>query len=147
MNTFLCTCPIGFYGRFCEDLVCGDGLVAGEEHCDDGNREGGDGCDGQCRSEAGWVCPQPGVPCKRKLSHQSCLACLSGLGGENIPIVTTITTNSTSDDCLERICTHVGTTGAFVSGVYAMVQTLAAKFIPVTFSVTDGSVKFIVCFD
>lgn len=30
---------------------CGDGFAFGEEQCDDGNREPGDGCDGKCRFE------------------------------------------------------------------------------------------------
>lgn len=28
-----------------------DGLVRGEEECDDGNQETGDGCDDQCETE------------------------------------------------------------------------------------------------
>lgn len=31
--------------------VCGDGMQTGEEECDDGNLEAGDGCDAQCREE------------------------------------------------------------------------------------------------
>ncbi len=32
-------------------LVCGDGIVAGPEECDDGNLLPGDGCDAECRLE------------------------------------------------------------------------------------------------
>jgi len=41
---------------------CGDGEVAdGFEACDDRNTDPGDGCDGQCKIEAGWDCGnQPG---------------------------------------------------------------------------------------
>ena len=35
--------------------ICGDGVVVGREDCDDGNREGGDGCDHECRAEEPWV--------------------------------------------------------------------------------------------
>ena len=31
--------------------VCGDGMQTGQEECDDGNLEAGDGCDAQCREE------------------------------------------------------------------------------------------------
>lgn len=32
--------------------ICGDGLKVGAEQCDDGNVKNGDGCSGQCRTEA-----------------------------------------------------------------------------------------------
>ena len=36
---------------------CGDGLLAvGEEECDDGNTDDGDGCDAMCQVESGWDC-------------------------------------------------------------------------------------------
>lgn len=35
-----------------EAVVCGDGIVAGDEDCDDGNTVDGDCCDGDCRFEA-----------------------------------------------------------------------------------------------
>lgn len=35
---------------------CGDGVVAQTEICDDGNAVAGDGCDSECKSEAGFVC-------------------------------------------------------------------------------------------
>jgi alpha-tubulin suppressor-like RCC1 family protein len=34
--------------------VCGDGLVEGGEHCEDGNSVNGDGCDNDCRCSAGY---------------------------------------------------------------------------------------------
>ena len=37
--------------------VCGDGVVAHPEGCDDGNDESGDGCSGECLAEHGFVCP------------------------------------------------------------------------------------------
>lgn len=36
--------------------VCGDGILEGQEECDDGNTSPGDGCDGNCRSEGGPGC-------------------------------------------------------------------------------------------
>ncbi|MFO0602026.1 MAG: DUF4215 domain-containing protein [Polyangiales bacterium] len=37
-------------------LVCGGGLVAGTERCDDGNTTAGDGCSASCEVERGYVC-------------------------------------------------------------------------------------------
>jgi cysteine-rich repeat protein len=37
------------------ETICGDGVVAGSEPCDDGNAASGDGCEA-CVIEAGWVC-------------------------------------------------------------------------------------------
>lgn len=38
-------------GGQCVDNTCGDGFVAGDEVCDDGNRAVGDGCDSSCQLE------------------------------------------------------------------------------------------------
>lgn len=35
----------------CTPVVCGDGIVAGDEVCDDGNTISGDGCSADCRSD------------------------------------------------------------------------------------------------
>jgi fibro-slime domain-containing protein len=43
--------------------VCGDGVVQGTEQCDDGNSTPGDGCDGLCHIEPGYMCPTAGQPC------------------------------------------------------------------------------------
>jgi cysteine-rich repeat protein len=44
--------------------VCGDGVVAGAEECDDGNLVDGDCCDSTCHAEPiGTVCGNPGDPC------------------------------------------------------------------------------------
>ena len=37
---------------------CGNGVLETGEGCDDGNRRGGDGCDGACEVECGWRCVQ-----------------------------------------------------------------------------------------
>lgn len=45
---------------------CGDkkvDAVLGED-CDDGNRVGGDGCSGICKTEPNWECPNPGEACR-----------------------------------------------------------------------------------
>ena len=36
--------------------VCGDGVVASDEECDDGDLIDGDGCSGICEEETGWTC-------------------------------------------------------------------------------------------
>ncbi|MEB2310277.1 MAG: DUF4215 domain-containing protein [Sorangiineae bacterium] len=43
--------------------VCGDGVLAPTEACDDGNPIPGDGCSGTCTIEPGYSCPEPGQPC------------------------------------------------------------------------------------
>ena len=44
---------------------CGDGVLetANGEACDDGNTNGGDGCNKLCQLEAGFLCKDPGKPC------------------------------------------------------------------------------------
>jgi len=46
---YTCTCDSGFAGdaQGCE-TVCGDGLVKGDEACDDSNTAAGDGCRADC---------------------------------------------------------------------------------------------------
>ena len=43
--------------------TCGNGILEGEEVCDDGNAVSGDGCTKSCKIEAGWICSEPGEPC------------------------------------------------------------------------------------
>jgi cysteine-rich repeat protein len=54
--------------------ICGDGLIVGDEACDDGGLVDGDGCSARCRLESGFVCAagaclvdidQDGVPDER----------------------------------------------------------------------------------
>lgn len=40
----------------CEPIVCGDGIVADEEACDDGDTDSGDGCSSTCTVEEGSAC-------------------------------------------------------------------------------------------
>ncbi len=52
-------------------IVCGDGVVAGYEQCDDGNRTNGDGCNSSCRREVTRVAkpaapPPPAAPTPRQ---------------------------------------------------------------------------------
>lgn len=48
-----------------ERSVCGDGKLAEDEACDDGNTLDGDGCPAQCRFvEAGFLCRDPGTMCR-----------------------------------------------------------------------------------
>jgi cysteine-rich repeat protein len=46
----------------CKTPVCGDGYInaAAGETCDDHNTSSGDGCSGQCKTEAGFTCTAPG---------------------------------------------------------------------------------------
>ena len=46
-------------------FICGDSILSPEEECDDGNSGPGDGCDGMCLVEDGWVCEIPGTPCRQ----------------------------------------------------------------------------------
>jgi cysteine-rich repeat protein len=59
---YSCSCSSGF-----EDIdgvcqpICGDGqIVDGEQGCDDGNNDNGDGCSASCSIEAGWECDENG---------------------------------------------------------------------------------------
>ncbi len=73
MDTFKCSdlytevCGDGkdndYDGQIDEDcIVCGDGQVEGNETCDDGNTNPGDGCSGSCTIEPGYRCTgQPSV--------------------------------------------------------------------------------------
>lgn len=43
---------------------CGDGVLADDEVCDDGDLESGDGCTDNCLAlESGFSCAEPGKPC------------------------------------------------------------------------------------
>ncbi len=66
-------CPVP--GQPCvSTVVCGDGVITGNENCDDGNTAPGDGCSGQCQIEPGWKCPLPGVLCEAALCGDGIVA-------------------------------------------------------------------------
>jgi cysteine-rich repeat protein len=46
--------------------VCGDGIIQADldEVCDDGDTAGGDGCDGDCQEETGFVCVEEPSVCR-----------------------------------------------------------------------------------
>ncbi len=45
--------------------ICGDGVVAVIEACDDGGTTPGDGCDAACQVESGWTCSGNPSICER----------------------------------------------------------------------------------
>ncbi|MBI5421997.1 DUF4215 domain-containing protein [Candidatus Peregrinibacteria bacterium] len=45
--------------------VCGDGVKAGSEACDDGNKLAGDGCSSSCSIVAGWTCAGTPSVCQK----------------------------------------------------------------------------------
>ena len=64
-----CTCatpnpPLVPPHQVCKStIICGDLTVSGNESCDDGNKNNGDGCDLNCNIEAGFTCPTAGGTC------------------------------------------------------------------------------------
>jgi len=40
----------------CLEGCCGDGVILGNEQCDDFSTIGLDGCDSKCQIEPGWIC-------------------------------------------------------------------------------------------
>jgi cysteine-rich repeat protein len=54
------------FGQRCVDDECGDGVLSGDERCDDGNQDWGDGCDRQCQPE------RPGCPDGELAGDEEC---------------------------------------------------------------------------
>ena len=50
-----CTAGSNTVGSFCTP-ICGDGLLLGNEECDDLNLDGSDGCSPTCEIETYWEC-------------------------------------------------------------------------------------------
>jgi cysteine-rich repeat protein len=70
--------------------VCGDGAIASDEACDDGNTDPLDGCSASCAVEAGWTCAEepstcsgeslcPGLPTNVDLSAAPLASCAAFL--------------------------------------------------------------------
>lgn len=73
-----CTvCPAGYSPNTAKDAcitVCGDGLRAGTEVCDDANTANNDGCSSTCATiESNYICTGGSTT-----SRDTCTACTSG---------------------------------------------------------------------
>ena len=55
----------------CYARVCGDGFAVGNEECDDGNTQNGDGCSKFCKREPNYNCPNTGGPCEKDVCGDS----------------------------------------------------------------------------
>jgi cysteine-rich repeat protein len=51
------------------------------EECDDGNAASGDGCASSCTIEAGWICSEPGVPCREPVCGDGFVDFIAQEGG------------------------------------------------------------------
>jgi formylglycine-generating enzyme len=74
-----CTCKSGFSGDgvTCSP-TCGDGTLAGNQACDDGNTNSGDGCSSTCTIETGWRCVGAPSRCTRSCTTLSETECSGG---------------------------------------------------------------------
>ena len=83
-GSFNCVCHNGYYGDGVTCATeCGDGFVAGEEKCDDGNTAVGDGCDMSCVVEAGWTCGGAPSVCTAGQCGDGILAAVEGCDDGN----------------------------------------------------------------
>lgn len=53
------------HGGACRAAACGDSVIAGDEECEDGDTDEGDGCSSTCRLEPGYKCPTAGQTCEK----------------------------------------------------------------------------------
>jgi cysteine-rich repeat protein len=74
-------------------FACGDGVRDPDEQCDDWNDRNGDGCDSQCRIEAGWQCQKGSYPAT-KFGFDSCsrLPCYAPYNCAGVGICTPLNT-------------------------------------------------------
>jgi len=83
-GVFSCTCNAGFSGDGIScATVCGDGIVAGAEGCDDGNATSGDGCHAMCVVEGGWTCGGSPSVCQSGACGDGFLAGVEGCDDGN----------------------------------------------------------------
>ncbi|CAI2376582.1 unnamed protein product [Moneuplotes crassus] len=86
-----CTqCSAGTYPNTAKTAcvtICGDGLKAGTEKCDDGNTKNDDGCSSTCQVESSWVCTGGSTTTK-----DECTFCTTGWYQNNAAIPTTCVT-------------------------------------------------------
>jgi cysteine-rich repeat protein len=77
--------PVWSFTTFAME-ICGDGMVAESEACDDGDTEGGDGCSATCQMESCFACggqpsacaPTPGAACDDGVFCNGVDVCSSG---------------------------------------------------------------------
>jgi cysteine-rich repeat protein len=67
-GTLACTPACKYDTSMCTPPVCGDGVITGEEQCDDHNTTPGDGCDATCHVEVDLEC-QAATPLALGANH------------------------------------------------------------------------------
>ncbi len=67
------SCPSGMdcHRNVCVSEICGDGIIVGDEVCDDGNQVDGDGCEARCNAASCYV-PVTHATITSGLADQAC---------------------------------------------------------------------------
>lgn len=85
-------------------IGCGDGVLAANEECDDGNNVSGDGCTANCNFELNYKCPTPGAACVKTTCGDGKLE-----GGEECDDGNTRPYDGCSSTCEKEVVCPVGT--------------------------------------
>ena len=133
-------CPPGYTseaGATTCHTLCGDATVVGNEVCDDGNTDSGDGCNSTCSAiESGWACPPEGGACQLPCSVAGKLYAAGTINPDNAcqycdPTQSTSAFSavpeglSCTDDALDctndvcdgqGVCTHPAISGCVIAG-------------------------------
>jgi cysteine-rich repeat protein len=108
------------------NAVCGDGVRAVDEDCDDGNLLNGDGCSLLCQVETGFVCPV-GQTCSVCIDEPSCARCGDGFAavGEACDDGNLLDADGCSKDCQTETnssCARVTLRGEAAESVCALAK-------------------------
>lgn len=83
------TCGVSGGSNPCDCALCGNNIQEGDEQCDDGNAQSGDGCSSTCATESGSFCGDgtcdPGENCGSCSSDCGCPVGLVCNGGACVP--------------------------------------------------------------
>jgi cysteine-rich repeat protein len=96
-------CELGYFldlGNNTCSVVCGDGLLASSEGCDDGNTDNGDGCSSSCAVEPVFFCEGSiGNTSNCSQCSSNCLNCTSLASCTSCDTLYNITNGSCLPDC------------------------------------------------
>lgn len=122
-------------------VVCGDGLIQGNEQCDDGNTDPHDGCSATCRIESGYQCNGMPSTCSSNSSAPEWIYIGSQTVAAGETLQLALRATDADGDTITYSMSHEPYGSTLAGNIFSFtpVAEQAGKSYSVTFTASDGA--------